>query len=212
MFSTDSRAIVAQKKHGSQVPTALTWDQNPSALRERMRVEQEGGKVATFQKDQGLPSGPPRVFFKLPNGNFQGIAMTRSLGDFGGKKSGLSSCPVVQQFPPGDTDQVLVIASDGLWDMIGNQEASHLVLKCDDPEDAASKLGMHATEQWMNDEGVVADDMTIVVAMLRVLGGEANAEGESVPLGMMVVPQPSSPGLGGCGVHRCENLCCTQYR
>jgi len=208
---------VAQNLNGKPVVKALTWDQKPNIQREKLRVEQEGGQIDTFRDRYGRPSGPPRVWFKLPSGSAQGIAMTRSLGDFSGKQWGLSACPVVEQFPPGDADQVLVLASDGLWDMIGNQETGHIVLRSQfgAPEEAASKLRKQATDRWMVDEGVVADDLTIMVATLRVLGDKANAvprKGSNHAAASDMVLQPSESDPGQTAGHTCANKCCTCFR
>ena len=57
--------------------------------------------------------------------NSPGLAMSRSLGDTCGKRAGVSSAPEVftGTLQPG-SDCFLVIASDGLWEFMSNQEVS----------------------------------------------------------------------------------------
>ena len=197
----DSRAIACSHDRNSHpVVKALTWDQKPSTTRERLRVEREGGQIDAYRDRSGRPSGPPRVWFKLPGGNAQGIAMTRSLGDIHGKAWGLSACPVVEHFGPSATDETLVVASDGLWDVLGNQETSRRVLQCADPAEAAASLRGLASDRWMVDEGVLADDMTIIVAMVRPLSVDALTEDGAESIAGPKVSVDVSDVLGGLGV------------
>jgi serine/threonine protein phosphatase PrpC len=56
--------------------------------------------------------------------------MTRSLGDLVAKNVGVTYEPEIKSFPnlqPG-TDKVAVIASDGLWDRIPNDEVTRMVI------------------------------------------------------------------------------------
>ncbi|CAN0430478.1 unnamed protein product, partial [Discosporangium mesarthrocarpum] len=50
--------------------------------------------------------------------------MSRSIGDHAVKKAGVVATPevTVRDLQPGDS--FLVIASDGVWEFMGNQEAS----------------------------------------------------------------------------------------
>ncbi len=51
--------------------------------------------------------------------------MTRSLGDFVAKSVGVTSEPEIKVFSNiCDTDKAIVIASDGIWDRIPNEEMS----------------------------------------------------------------------------------------
>jgi len=49
--------------------------------------------------------------------------MTRSLGDFVAKTVGVTCDPEIKVFPNiTDSDKAVVIASDGIWDRIPNEE------------------------------------------------------------------------------------------
>ena len=51
----------------------------------------------------------------------------RSLGDGDLKACGLTAEPEVTCFTLGPKDYCLLLASDGLWDLVGNQEALDLI-------------------------------------------------------------------------------------
>lgn len=53
--------------------------------------------------------------------------MYRSLGDGDLKGVGLIAEPEVLQFQLSDSDEFLILASDGLWDCMSNHEAIQIV-------------------------------------------------------------------------------------
>lgn len=55
-----------------------------------------------------------------------GLAMTRSMGDFMCKKIGVSQRPVIQKVFLSSSDQCILLASDGVWEFIDNQQALEL--------------------------------------------------------------------------------------
>ena len=71
--------------------------------------------------DDGV-DGPPRVW--LGHMDVPGLAMSRSLGDGVAHTAGVSSEPEFYEyeFNKGREDQILVMASDGLWEFMSNQE------------------------------------------------------------------------------------------
>lgn len=50
------------------------------------------------------------------------LAITRALGDHQLKTSGVSSEPYTAKYPLTANEQFMVIASDGLWDIVGDEE------------------------------------------------------------------------------------------
>lgn len=54
--------------------------------------------------------------------------MTRSLGDLVAKSVGVTHDPEIKVFPNlSKNDKFMIIASDGLWDRISNEEITRLV-------------------------------------------------------------------------------------
>lgn len=64
--------------------------------------------------------GPARVW--LPTEDIPGLAMSRSLGDTVAHTVGVSSVPEMHVVELTPADRLLVVASDGLWEFMSNQE------------------------------------------------------------------------------------------
>lgn len=135
----DSRIILARENKSNKTWESfpLTRDHKPSAPEEKERIEKAGGKVIN-------KSGVSRVVWKrlkysanpspqtTPSpGDFDVIpflAVARALGDLWSynKKRDLfvvSPEPDVNCVPISSNDQCLILATDGLWNMIQNQAA-----------------------------------------------------------------------------------------
>ena len=107
-------------------PLQLTLDQKPNDKEERKRIENSGGRVQRLLDQFGNKVGPYRVWEK--NSNRPGLAMSRSIGDFLGKSIGVISTPIftyhqIDQF----NDLFLIAASDGLWDVMDNEDVVNFV-------------------------------------------------------------------------------------
>ena len=53
--------------------------------------------------------------------------MSRSLGDNEAKKLGVIAQPIIKCFPLLSHESFIVIASDGIWDVMSNEEVESLV-------------------------------------------------------------------------------------
>ncbi|CAN4086978.1 unnamed protein product [Withania somnifera] len=98
----DSRAVLYRGKEA----VALSIDHKPSREDEYARIEASGGKVIQWNGH--------RVFGVL--------AMSRSIGDRY-LKPWIIPEPEVMFIPRAREDECLILASDGLWDVITNEEA-----------------------------------------------------------------------------------------
>lgn len=108
------------------IAVQMTVDQKPEDPQELARIKQAGGVVMRLEDDSGMRVGPYRVW-KVAN-MYPGIAMSRSLGDTIAHEIGVSSVPIIasRQLKEGQ-DFFIVLGSDGLWDMMENQEVSDFV-------------------------------------------------------------------------------------
>ncbi|KDO55426.1 hypothetical protein CISIN_1g019155mg [Citrus sinensis] len=98
----DSRAVLCRGK----VPVPLSVDHKPDREDELARIEAAGGKVIQWNGS--------RVFGVL--------AMSRSIGDRY-LKPWIIPDPDVMFVPRAKEDDCLILASDGLWDVMNNEEA-----------------------------------------------------------------------------------------
>jgi serine/threonine protein phosphatase PrpC len=96
------------------------------------------------------------------------LNMSRSMGDLTAKQAGVISTPHrhFEPFSGGDTG--IVLASDGLWDFVGNEEVSTLAMSSGDCWEGASRLARLTRARWLVRAGG-ADDATVVV--VRLVGG-----------------------------------------
>ncbi|XP_068642691.1 probable protein phosphatase 2C 44 [Aristolochia californica] len=127
----DSRAVLCERGCANQ----LTVDHEPHS--ERKRIEKQGGFVTT------LPGDVPRV-----NGQ---LAVARAFGDQS-LKAHLSSEPDVRHVPIDPSVEFVILASDGLWKVIKNQEAVDLVKPIKDPQAAAKRLTTEALARKSKDD------------------------------------------------------------
>jgi len=105
----------------------LTIDHRPRRASERARVEAAGGRVAPKRLPSGRAVGEPRLWLAdLPS---PGLLLSRSLGDLMAASVGCTSDPEVTYVAlrPG-VDRYMVIASDGVWDVLGNAQVCELVV------------------------------------------------------------------------------------
>lgn len=98
--------------------------------------------------------------------------MTRSIGDMAAASVGVIARPEISMFPNlTANDKFLVIASDGLWDRMSNQETMMIIanqyFKTKDAEGAINHLTKESVDRWQREQGMV-DDITIIVAFLNV--------------------------------------------
>ncbi|KAJ3673746.1 hypothetical protein LUZ60_005738 [Juncus effusus] len=127
----DSRAVLG--KAGKAVQ--LTVDHEPST--ERGTIENRGGFVSN------LPGDVPRV-----NGQ---LAVSRAFGDKS-LKSHLRSDPDIRSEDTDSNAEVLILASDGLWKVMTNEEAVEIARKIKDPQAAARQLTAEAVNRNSKDD------------------------------------------------------------
>ncbi|KAF8409215.1 hypothetical protein HHK36_005289 [Tetracentron sinense] len=136
----DSRAIIC--KNG--VAKQLSVDHEPS--KERKRIESRGGFVSNF------PGDVPRVDGQL--------AVARAFGDKS-LKIHLSSEPDVAVEMVDDDTEFLILASDGLWKVMSNEEAVDCIKHVKDAKSAAK----HLTEEALSRKS--KDDISCIVVMFH---------------------------------------------
>ncbi|VVB07113.1 unnamed protein product [Arabis nemorensis] len=139
----DSRAILASKdSNDSIVATQLTVDLKPDLPREAERIKRCKGRVFALQDEPEVP----RVW--LPFDDAPGLAMARAFGDFCLKDYGVISIPEFTHRVLTDKDQFIVLASDGVWDVLSNEEVVDIVASASSRASAARILVNSAAREW----------------------------------------------------------------
>ncbi|KAL9191010.1 hypothetical protein ACHAXT_000716 [Thalassiosira profunda] len=159
----DSRVILGLEEGGKLVAEEFTHDHKPDTPGEKERILAAGGRVFAVEYDDGI-DGPPRVW--LGHMDVPGLAMSRSLGDAVAHTAGVISDPefTEKELNP-SSDRVLVVATDGLWEFVENDETIDLLFPTPGPAEAVDCLVKEANARWMQEEQVI-DDTTIIVAHL----------------------------------------------
>lgn len=111
----------------------------------------------------GEEMGPQRVW--LMNEDVPGLAMSRSLGDYVAQSVGVIPDPEILEYEICPDDIFMVIASDGIWEFMPNEDVARISLPFyakSAPEAAANALVKEAYKKWKQEEEVI-DDITCVI-------------------------------------------------
>jgi len=151
----DSRAVLCRA--GQAV--AVSDDHKPDRLDEKKRIERAGGLVLNVRGAWRIAApANPGSSKKASRREYQGLAMTRSLGDSYFKHSTPLSIPdpEVKILPITDKDLFLVLATDGIYNVMSNQEVVDCASKhWDDAEEAAKNIVRTAFQKG-SDENLTA--------------------------------------------------------
>lgn len=108
----NSRAICVDKYRKVRV---LSDDHLPNVPTERRRVETAGGRIARCRG--GLKDGAYCIY--LSNREDKGgLDVSRSIGDLNLHRFGVTHEPDIKHFNLEEDDQILILASDGIWEMM----------------------------------------------------------------------------------------------
>ncbi|KAH6769533.1 Protein phosphatase 2C family protein, partial [Perilla frutescens var. frutescens] len=139
----DSRAVLATRDaNNSLTAVQLTVDLKPNLPAEAERIRKCKGRVFALHDEPEVP----RVW--LPHNDSPGLAMARAFGDFCLKDFGLISVPEVSYRRITDKDEFIVLATDGIWDVLSNKEVVEIVSSCPSRSYAARALVELAVRAW----------------------------------------------------------------
>ena len=163
----DSRAIlVYDEKNDSKLNYInvfpLSIDNKPDNPEEKERIYKMGGKIEQLMNQFGERIGPLRVWVK--NKDYPGLAMSRSFGDYCGKKAGIISVPEITECNLSVYTKFIVICSDGIWEFLSNIDVMNLGKKyhlINNPKSFCKELVEMSIRFWKK-EDIVVDDITIV--------------------------------------------------
>ncbi|XP_026419262.1 probable protein phosphatase 2C 33 [Papaver somniferum] len=159
----DSRAILGTRdRDDSLIAVQLTVDLKPNLPREAERIKQCRGRVFALQDEPEVS----RIW--LPNNDSPGLAMARAFGDFCLKDFGLISVPEVFYRRLTEKDEFLVLATDGVWDVLTNQEVVDIVASAPTQSAASHALVESAVRAWRSKYPTSkVDDCAVVCLFLK---------------------------------------------
>ena len=171
----DSRGVLAQEIDNDLQAMDLTVDHKPITPEENERILKTGGRVERLVDELGEQVGPFRVW--LSNAWVPGLAMSRALGDRLAHKAGVISTPDTFIHEITLKDRFIVLASDGVWEFIGSEEAVSIVARCYTPAEACEKLAAEARQRWLVEECGVVDDITVLIVAFAEVEEDSGEEG-----------------------------------
>lgn len=167
----DSRAILGSKDSSdSMVAIQLTVDLKPDLPKEAERIKRCKGRVFALQDEPEVP----RVW--LPFDDAPGLAMARAFGDFCLKEYGVISIPEFSHRVLTERDQFIVLASDGVWDVLSNEEVVDIVSSAPTRSSAARMVVDSAAREWRNKYPTSKMDDCAVVCLF--LDGKMDSESD----------------------------------
>ncbi|KAI3812219.1 hypothetical protein L1987_16926 [Smallanthus sonchifolius] len=167
----DSRAIMASSdSNNSLVAVQLTVDLKPDLPREAERIKRCKGRVFALQDEPEVS----RVW--LPFDDAPGLAMARAFGDFCLKEYGVISVPEFSHRVLTDRDKFIVLASDGIWDVLSNEEVIEIVSSASTRSSAARNLVDSAAREWKTKYPTSKMDDCAVVCLF--LDGRMDSESD----------------------------------
>jgi serine/threonine protein phosphatase PrpC len=159
--SGDSRAVIGRWKAGRKNMLAheVSFDQKPDTPSEMKRIIAAGGHVTPA----GTNGSPARVWH-----NFRGLAMARSIGDHNASSVGVIAEPEVHQYTFDKEDAVLIVGSDGVWELLESQQVIDIAHQnlTHPTEDVVDRIIEQAAYMWKVEEGDYRDDISCVVLRL----------------------------------------------
>jgi len=160
----DSRATLGYVEDGLVGYEQLTSDHKPDLPDERRRIEEAGGIVALRNQAAFLRGGDFEER-KARGETPKGLQYSRAFGGKDLKPYGLSSVPDVKQVTLEAKHKVLIVASDGLWDVCPSERAVHVALDAADRHlDPAQALVQHALAENRCLQRK-ADNVTVLVVL-----------------------------------------------
>ncbi|CAD6251368.1 unnamed protein product [Miscanthus lutarioriparius] len=159
----DSRAVLAtMSETGYLKAVQLTTDQKPNVPQEAERIKRCNGRVFALKDEPSVL----RVW--LPDEDCPGLAMARSLGDYLLKRHGVVSEPEVTHRRVAPGDLFIILATDGVWDVLSNEEVVSIVCATPRKQHASKAVAEAAAQRWRTRYPASrVDDCSAVCLFLR---------------------------------------------
>jgi len=170
---------------GKLVAIPLSRDQTPWRREERERIRAAGGRIMTIDQMEGrealyknddndgfgdrqedlvdIEGDPPRVW--LETENIPGTSFSRSFGDKIAQAVGVNAEPEMFTKAITEEDEVLVLASDGVFEFLTNQQVIDICGQSKGPIDASRNIVEESYAKWLHYEHRT-DDITVIVIVL----------------------------------------------
>ncbi|KAK3284115.1 hypothetical protein CYMTET_8219 [Cymbomonas tetramitiformis] len=161
----DSRCVLARMDGNNLKAVAMSRDHKPRRKDEMERILKSNGHVEPSRAMGGRFVGPARVW--AVKQQVGGLAVSRAIGDTNLNCAGVIPNPEVLVEKIGRNDKMVILASDGVWEHLSNQDAVDIAkIHADDPKRASDLIVQKARDAWNNERIGYRDDITAVVVKL----------------------------------------------
>jgi len=147
-------------------PEWLTVDHKPNVPSELERIERSGGSLAWLHGNKPYIRGGDFFRRQAAGEHPKQLNYSRAFGGKDLKMFGLSAEPDVSHFEISPEDRVVLIASDGLWDVLSPLTACQIALKARKEGKSATKEVVRAAIAEMPVCGV-KDNITVIAIFLN---------------------------------------------
>lgn len=161
----DSHCVIGQRHchtfSSSWQVYSHSVDHTPNNTEEFVRVKSAGAHIDSM-----------RIFAsssKSGAGVGTGLLLSRSLGNSWARGVGIISTPDVKHVRLSTQDEVLVVASDGVWEFTNSLQAIKIVGKHSNASSACERLIKYSTRRWAQEQSSYRDDITAIVVRLPAL-------------------------------------------
>jgi len=157
----DSHCVVGSKHRSVWKVDNHSIDHTPNNTEEFVRVKAAGAHIDAM-----------RIFAessKSGMGIGNGLALSRSLGNSWARSVGVISMPDIKHVHLTKQDQILIVASDGIWEFTNSLKAIKIASKYSNATTACRNLIKHATNRWTDEQSTYRDDITAIVIQLPAL-------------------------------------------
>lgn len=134
----DSRAVL-HNKSGIAIP--LSKDHKPNTPEERDRIE-------------SIDGGKEKIYYDGSDWRVVDLSLSRALGDLEANPY-VTPLPQVYRYRISNNDKHIILACDGLWDVISNQDAVDFIKKAPKKTNLAKLLAEKAIEHGSTDNVTV---------------------------------------------------------
>lgn len=161
----DSKACIAKIVNGVLHTEWLTIDHKPHMPHELRRIEAAGGSLAWLHGNKPYIRGGDFFSRQALGHHPKQLNYSRAFGGKDLKMYGLSAEPDISQFELAPDDKLVLIASDGLWDVLSAEQACDIALRARREDRSATKdIVKHAIDAMPIKD--VRDNITVIALFL----------------------------------------------
>ncbi len=163
----DSKACIASISSGGDIHSEwLTVDHKPNQPSELQRIRQHGGSLVWLHGSKPYIRGGDFVRRQVNGEHPKQLNYSRAFGGKDLKQFGLIAEPDINHFEISPEDRLVLLASDGLWDVLSPKVACEVALAAHREGREATQAVVDYTLQEMPSAGV-RDNITVVAIFVN---------------------------------------------